>query len=77
MDVCQKAAWTGNVRQLDNVCRWLTVMTPTQLVNEADLPAEVRERPVEIERVIRAIRRDGHDRREHMARTLRIAVRQV
>lgn len=44
MEVCQKAAWTGNVRQLDNVCRWLTVMTPTQLVNEADLPPEVRER---------------------------------
>ncbi len=43
MEVCQNAAWSGNVRQLDNVCRWLTVMTPTQLVNEADLPAEVRE----------------------------------
>ena len=45
IEVCQKAAWNGNVRQLDNVCRWLTVMTPTQLVNEADLPPEVRERP--------------------------------
>ena len=43
MEVCQSAAWSGNVRQLDNVCRWLTVMTPTQLVNEADLPTEVRE----------------------------------
>ena len=45
IEVCQKAAWNGNVRQLDNVCRWLTVMTPTQLVNEADLPPDVRERP--------------------------------
>ena len=44
IEVCQKAAWNGNVRQLDNVCRWLTVMTPTQLVNEADLPPDVRER---------------------------------
>lgn len=44
MEVCQGASWAGNVRQLDNVCRWLTVMTPTQLVNEADLPPEVRER---------------------------------
>ena len=44
IEVCQKATWNGNVRQLDNVCRWLTVMTPTQLVNEADLPPDVRER---------------------------------
>ena len=44
IEVCQKAAWSGNVRQLANVCRWLTVMTPTQLINEADLPPDVRER---------------------------------
>lgn len=43
MAVCTTAAWPGNVRQLDNVCRWLTVMTPTQQVNEADLPPEVRD----------------------------------
>jgi two-component system nitrogen regulation response regulator GlnG len=44
--LCQKASWPGNVRQLDNVCRWLTVMTPTALINEADLPPEVRVLPV-------------------------------
>jgi two-component system nitrogen regulation response regulator GlnG len=33
--------WPGNVRQLENVCRWLTVMTPTQTVRVDDLPAEV------------------------------------
>ncbi|MFZ1891032.1 MAG: nitrogen regulation protein NR(I) [Formosimonas sp.] len=43
MLVCQKAYWAGNVRQLDNVCRWLTVMTPTAEVSEVDLPADVRE----------------------------------
>ena len=48
IEVCQKAVWSGNVRQLDNVCRWLTVMTPTQLINESDLPAEVRERPAQM-----------------------------
>ena len=41
--LCQKAPWPGNVRQLDNVCRWLTVMTPTPLINEMDLPTEVRD----------------------------------
>ncbi|HEX2795734.1 MAG TPA: nitrogen regulation protein NR(I) [Immundisolibacter sp.] len=33
--------WPGNVRQLENVCRWLTVMTPTQVVRIDDLPTEV------------------------------------
>jgi len=33
----------GNVRQLENLCHWLTVMTPTQQVEIADLPTEWRE----------------------------------
>ena len=35
-------AFPGNVRQLENVCHWLTVMAPGQRVEVADLPAEVR-----------------------------------
>jgi two-component system nitrogen regulation response regulator GlnG len=35
----------GNVRQLENLCHWLTVMTPTQQVEIADLPLEWRESP--------------------------------
>ena len=35
----------GNVRQLENLCHWLTVMTPTQQVEIADLPQEWRESP--------------------------------
>jgi two-component system nitrogen regulation response regulator GlnG len=34
--------WPGNVRQLENVCHWLTVMAPTQLIGVGDLPPEVR-----------------------------------
>jgi len=34
----------GNVRQLENLCHWLTVMTPSQIVEIADLPPEWRER---------------------------------
>jgi len=30
----------GNVRQLENLCHWLTVMTPSQNVEIADLPPE-------------------------------------
>jgi two-component system nitrogen regulation response regulator GlnG len=33
----------GNVRQLENICHWLTVMAPGQQVDVADLPAELRE----------------------------------
>jgi two-component system nitrogen regulation response regulator GlnG len=31
----------GNVRQLENICHWLTVMAPAQLVEAKDLPPEV------------------------------------
>ncbi|HUL95469.1 MAG TPA: nitrogen regulation protein NR(I) [Usitatibacter sp.] len=34
--------WPGNVRQLENVCHWLTVMAPGQVVDVADLPSEIR-----------------------------------
>lgn len=32
----------GNVRQLENLCRWITVMAPAQRVRLEDLPEEVR-----------------------------------
>ncbi len=35
----------GNVRQLENLCHWLTVMAPGQLIDVSDLPAELREAP--------------------------------
>ncbi|MGL5069956.1 MAG: nitrogen regulation protein NR(I) [Aeromonas salmonicida] len=36
-----RLAWPGNVRQLENVCRWLTVMASGQEVLIGDLPAEL------------------------------------
>jgi len=33
--------WPGNVRQLENTCRWLTVMSPGQVVQMDDLPVEL------------------------------------
>ncbi len=32
----------GNVRQLENLCHWLTVMAPAQVVEIKDLPPEMR-----------------------------------
>ena len=33
----------GNVRQMENICHWLTVMAPTQVIEVGDLPPELRE----------------------------------
>jgi two-component system nitrogen regulation response regulator GlnG len=33
--------WPGNVRQLENTCRWLTVMAPGQRVGVDDLPDDI------------------------------------
>ena len=37
-----RLAFPGNVRQLENLCHWLTVMAPGQVIEVADLPAEFR-----------------------------------
>jgi len=34
-------SWPGNVRQLENMCRWITVMAPAKMVSEDDLPKEL------------------------------------
>ncbi|MDB5987546.1 MAG: ntrC [Nevskia sp.] len=47
-DVLEQLAaydWPGNVRQLENTCRWLTVMAPGTDVHLADLPPELRAGP--------------------------------
>jgi DNA-binding NtrC family response regulator len=35
----------GNVRQLENVCHWITVMAPAQVVEVDDLPPELQPVP--------------------------------
>lgn len=42
--------WPGNVRQLENMCRWLTVMASGQEVLPSDLPPEINAAPVSGER---------------------------
>jgi two-component system nitrogen regulation response regulator GlnG len=38
----QAQDWPGNVRQLENVCHWVTVMSPSVNVEVNDLPGELR-----------------------------------
>ena len=42
-EIMNKYDWPGNVRQLENVCYWLTLMSPSQNVRVKDLPNEVKE----------------------------------
>ena len=41
LEFLKKLEWRGNVRQLQNTCRWLTVMAPGQEVHLDDLPPEL------------------------------------
>ncbi len=38
-----RLAWPGNVRQLENICRWITVMAPSREVHLTDLPSELQQ----------------------------------
>jgi len=39
----QALPFPGNVRQLENLCHWLTVLAPAQVVKIEDLPLEIRQ----------------------------------
>jgi two-component system nitrogen regulation response regulator GlnG len=41
-------AYPGNVRQLENICHWLTVMAPAQLIEPKDLPPELADAPADV-----------------------------
>ncbi|WP_319050040.1 sigma 54-interacting transcriptional regulator [Psychrobacter sp. PP-21] len=43
VQIMQAFDWRGNVRQLENVCLWLTVMATGDTVTAADLPPELLE----------------------------------
>jgi len=42
MDYLKSLDWPGNVRQLQNTCRWLTVMASGREIHPADLPPELQ-----------------------------------
>jgi len=43
MQALVRFSFPGNVRQLENICHWLTVMAPSQIVDVRDLPPELRD----------------------------------
>jgi two-component system nitrogen regulation response regulator GlnG len=42
LQVLQQFPFPGNVRQLENLCQWLTVMAPAQVIQVKDFPEDVR-----------------------------------
>ncbi|MBI1196180.1 MAG: nitrogen regulation protein NR(I) [Gammaproteobacteria bacterium] len=56
----QNFPWPGNVRQLENICRWLTVMVPGREVQLSDIPDEIRS-------PVRTAKTDDHDWRQALS----------
>jgi two-component system nitrogen regulation response regulator GlnG len=62
--------YPGNVRQLENICHWLTVMAPAQTIDAKDLPPELLEpaaaraaaapEPAQAAAVVEAAASSGH-----------------
>ncbi|NBN46244.1 nitrogen regulation protein NR(I) [Proteus sp. G2626] len=53
LQIMMEYNWSGNVRQLENVCRWLTVMTASQEIMPQDLPQEIRQPDEKVKSVSR------------------------
>ena len=45
LDFLCQLDWQGNVRQLENTCRWITVMASGREVHRSDLPPELGQTP--------------------------------
>ena len=47
VEYMKQLPWQGNVRQLENTCRWLTVMITGREVYPEDLPSELKQLPIQ------------------------------
>lgn len=47
IEYMKQLPWQGNVRQLENTCRWLTVMITGREVYPEDLPSELKQLPIQ------------------------------
>ncbi len=42
MSILESYDWPGNIRQLENICRYITVMAPSSTITVDDIPDEVK-----------------------------------
>ncbi|MGH2330237.1 hypothetical protein ACRCOV_10615, partial [Streptococcus uberis] len=57
--ILQRYYWSGNVRQLENVCRWLTVMAASQEILPQDLPDDLLEEHPQQNAVVKSSQADS------------------
>ncbi len=50
MEVLNEYDWPGNIRQLENTCRYITVMAPSTSITLDDIPDEVKNIDMSLER---------------------------
>jgi two-component system nitrogen regulation response regulator GlnG len=43
MEYLSSLDWPGNIRQLENTCRWLSVMAPSKMIKIEDLPPDLKQ----------------------------------
>ncbi|MBA6223403.1 MULTISPECIES: nitrogen regulation protein NR(I) [unclassified Colwellia] len=48
LDYLEQCEWPGNVRQLENICRFLTVMASGKEILMSDLPSELTVKPLSV-----------------------------
>jgi two-component system nitrogen regulation response regulator GlnG len=42
MKILNEYDWPGNIRQLENTCRYITVMAPSASITLDDIPDEIK-----------------------------------
>ena len=60
LEILSHFNFPGNVRQLENICHWLTVMAPAQMIEAKDLPPEVLLPSSDTQAVLAPLKADDH-----------------
>jgi two-component system nitrogen regulation response regulator GlnG len=59
LEILSHFNFPGNVRQLENICHWLTVMAPAQMIEAKDLPPEVLTPSAEVSNTTAAVKAEA------------------
>jgi two-component system nitrogen regulation response regulator GlnG len=59
LEILSHFNFPGNVRQLENICHWLTVMAPAQMIEAKDLPPEVLTPSAEVSNATAAVKAEA------------------
>ena len=68
MDCLCAYQWPGNIREIENFCRSVTVMSPSRIITSRDLPANIEDY---------VLRHDNPDMEPDWEQTLRMSIEQM